>query len=345
MFKRTALNIIIVIVLSATTACTKNSPDPDTGLPAFDNGFFIVNEGNFTWGNGSLDYFSYDSLYVYQGVFNKIAQKVLGDVAMRLTRHENLLYIVVNNSGKIEVLDLEKKEHHATINGLVSPRDIKIISHNRAIVSSLYSDSLALVDLDASLVREYINIGKSSECILLNDENIFVSNWSEENTVTVLSRSDLTLVKSIETAPEPSEMISDNNGRIWVICSGGYLNQYYPELVAIDPVTLEISKRLTFGKKEDSPSELVINSAGDTLYYLNGGIFRMSCNADELPADPWQLADGRTFYRLGFEAQMNAIIATDALDYVQKGYFYIYTRDGREQGKYRAGIIPGKIEN
>ena len=33
----------------------------------------------------------------------------------------------------------------------------------------------------------------------------------------------------------------------------------------------------------------------------------------------------------------------DAADYVQNGYFYIYSTTGFEPGSYRSGIIPGKM--
>ena len=68
-------------------------------------GVFILNEGNFKSGNGSLSFFSYDSSKLYNNTFLSINQRPLGDVPYSMNIGGSRAYIVVNNSGKIEVVD------------------------------------------------------------------------------------------------------------------------------------------------------------------------------------------------------------------------------------------------
>jgi hypothetical protein len=64
------------------------------------DGAFIINEGNFRWGNGSLSFYSYDSSRIYNSVFESVNNRPLGDVPFSLAESENSLFIVVNNSAK-----------------------------------------------------------------------------------------------------------------------------------------------------------------------------------------------------------------------------------------------------
>jgi len=58
-----------------------------------------------------------------------------------MTIQGNNAYIVVNNSGKIEVVSRNDLKSVAIINGLVSPRYISFVNEKKAYVTSLYSDS------------------------------------------------------------------------------------------------------------------------------------------------------------------------------------------------------------
>ncbi len=68
----------IIALFTMLVSCVKpDDPghcDPVESLVSA-NGIFILNEGNFGWGNGSLTYFSYDSSKIYNNFFEICQQK------------------------------------------------------------------------------------------------------------------------------------------------------------------------------------------------------------------------------------------------------------------------------
>ncbi len=60
---------ILFLLLTLTVSCVKNEEKP-TGSFLTGAGVFIVNEGNFMAGNGSLSYYSYDSSKIYNDLFD-----------------------------------------------------------------------------------------------------------------------------------------------------------------------------------------------------------------------------------------------------------------------------------
>ena len=66
--------------------------------------------------------------------FLKCNGRPLGDVPNSMIINGYLAYIVVNNSGKIEVINRNSLESVATINGLISPRNMAVVNDNKAYV-------------------------------------------------------------------------------------------------------------------------------------------------------------------------------------------------------------------
>ncbi len=316
--------------------------DPEESLIA-GNVVFIINEGNFMWGNGSISYFSYDSTEIFNNVFETINERPLGDVPNSMVISEDYAYIVVNNSGKIEVVRKNSLKSVATITGLISPRSIAVIDNNKAYVSSLYSDSLTIINLKDNTISGYVNVRRTSESILVSGKKAFVSNWYGGNEVVVINTDLDKMIDSIVVGKEPESMVIDKEYTLWVLCNGGWARENFAELVGINVHTHEIIKRHTFPSILDSPSCLQTDGDGDTLFFLDNGIKRMEIDATELPATPLIKEGNRFFYKLGINHVNGDILVTDAVDYQQNGFVLIYNENGDSVASYQAGIIPGSM--
>lgn len=335
--------IITLICLLAFIVSCKKTPDYNADDFPLGGGIFILNEGNFMGGNGSLSFYSYDSLKIFNDLFQSVNLRPLGDVPFSMTIREDRAYIVVNNSGKIEIINNTTIESVATINNLISPRNIAFINSSKAYVSSLYSDSLAVIDLFTNSVSGYINLRRTSEAIVVAGNRAYVSNWAGGHEIMVVNTLDNTVVDSIEVGIEPESMVLDRNTRLWVLCTGGWSGTEAAKLVQIDISTNSIMNTYTFPIDQSIPSSLTIDSFGQTLYYLDGGVRQMDITLDRLPNIPIIAETGATFYKLAVNPSNGDIFVTDAVDYAQKGYVMIYKNDGTFISRERAEIIPGSM--
>jgi len=331
---------ILVFLYVVVLSCTK-IPGNQKGSFLTGSGVFIVNEGNFTGGNGSLSFYSYDSAKIYNDLFLNINGWPLGDVPNSMILNDDKAYIVVNNSGKIEVINKNTLESLSTISGLISPRNIAIVSNNKAYVTSMYSNSVAIINLTDNSISGYINLRRSSETIVVSLNKAFISNWVGGKEVMVINTANDKVVDSIEVGVEPESMVLDKNKIVWVLCNGGWARDYFAELIGINSITNKIEKRFTFPTKQASPNCLQIDGTGESLYYLENGVWLMKITASVLPSSPLIAESGHYFYKLGINPVNSDIFITDALDYQKKGYVLYYKKDGTLVSELSADIIPG----
>lgn len=332
-----------IIILKASCSQIEETGTPENTGFLKSKGFFVVNEGNFLSANGSLSFYSKDSSKIYNEVFLKINDRPLGDVPNSMVISRGKAYIIVNNSGKIEITDCTTMKSIATVKGLISPRYILIINKTKAYISSLYSTRLAIMDLQHNIITGYVELRRTSEAMVLYGNKAYVSCWSGGDEIMVINTDDDRVVDSIKTGHEPESMAIDKYGRLWVLCSGSYTGKYYPELISINLSEKEIEKRLVFDSKLMYPSCLRINNRGDTLYYIERSIWHMPVSADKLPAIPFVKASGRLFYKIGIDPSDGKLYATNAVDYQQKGYLMIFRNNGTATDSLKTGIIPGYI--
>lgn len=326
------------------------SCEPDEKVPGkyehilTGSGVMIINEGNFNGGNASLSFYSYDSAKIYSDLFEEINGRPLGDVAQSFLRvAEDKGYVLVNNSNKIEVVNLNTFESVKTINKVASPRYAEKVSSSKVYVTSMYSDSLTIIDLALDKVSGYINLRRSSESILVAGASAFVANWVGGDEVMVINTLTNRVVDSITLSVEPESMVIDKNNVLWVLCNGGWLRENYAQLFAINTGTNEVIRSLQFPTKADSPVNLNCNSARDSLFWLNGGIFAMDISSSSLPEEPLINSEGSYFYKFSVNPFMSEIVVTDALDYSSSGKLYFYSGKGILKESVSAGIIPGNL--
>jgi YVTN family beta-propeller protein len=337
------LSFLGILIIS----CTKNHDKP-TGSFLSGSGVFIINEGKFVGGTGSLSFYSYDSVKIYNDLFQTINGWPLGNVPNSMKMKNDNAFIVVNNSNKIEVINKNTLESIKTINGLISPRNISFVNNSKAYVTSLYSDSVIIINLVDNTISGYINLRRFSEAIVTSGDKTFITNWVGPNymsgkEVMVVNNSTNQVIDSIEVGLEPESIVIDKNNMVWVLCNGGYLRNYFAELIGINSSTNNVEKRLVFSTKQESPTCLQIDGAGETLYFLDSGVRQMKITDSELPSSAFITESGHFFYKLGINPVNSDIFVTDAVDYQQKGYVLYYKKDGTFVSSQIADIIPGSM--
>jgi hypothetical protein len=341
------LLVIAVISCSKGTIRVVNPPNPPV-TSTFENGIFVVNEGNYTWGNASITFISpKDS--VYPDIFSSQNKRSLGDVAESMQAFKDSGYILVNNSNKIEVVSLKNFKSVKSIIDGNSPRFMAIVDSTKAYVTNMYLD-ISIINLSTLAIEKSIHTGTWTESLIHYNNYMFVSSigvmsqaTSNRNAcVLVINTKSDQITDSIKTGKEPTCMVMDKKNKIWVLCTGGYDHYEPPTLVRIDPTLMLIDKTFSFPNPNDTPSRLCINSNKDTLYFLDNGVYQMPVSSAAIPSSPFIPANGHLYYGLGIHPSSGNIFVTDAKDYVQKGAVYQYNQvTGSLMNTFTAGIIPG----
>jgi YVTN family beta-propeller protein len=328
--------VLIILLLFVTGSCMKYGPlTTETFEPELSSkGLFIVNEGNFMYGNASLSYYDPQSGIVENEVFIRANGINLGDVAQSMTIHNGLGYIVINNSGVIFVIDPDTFRLMGNITGLISPRHIHFINDRKAYVTDLYRERITIIDPVTYSITGFINTPghRSTEEMVQWEKYLFVSCWSYDNKILVIDTQTDKVADSIEVGQQPSRMILDKNNKIWCAASG--------EIYRIDTPTGTIEKIFTVSN-DASYSYLAINATKDTLFILNRDVWRMGANEDILPVKPFIRNRDSRYYGLAVDPATSHIYLADAIDYVQPGKIYRFDPDGRPVDTLTAGINPG----
>jgi len=325
--------------------------DPDTTTTAsYQDGLFIVNEGNYNWGNASVTYVDNKTNTVIQDIFTKANNRSLGDVAESMVIVGDKGYLLINNSNRIEVVSMKDFSSLAVITGLYSPRYMHVVDSTKAYVTNL-QNYISIIDLKKNIVSGRIQTTSWTERLVPFNNFMLVSSigkFSESTArrlarILVIDTRTDSIVDSIESGKEPVGIVIDKKQKVWVLCSGGYDQYEAPSLIRINPELRLVEKIFTFPDKAQIPSRLCINPGGDTMYYLKGDVYQMPVTSVALPVEPLVSADGRLLYGLDVHPVTGKIYVSDAKDYVQNGTACQYTVTGILVREYPAGRIPGSF--
>jgi len=349
---------LFVFVVLALFSCSKSPLETVFFDFSGNRGVYVVNEGNFMYGNSSLSFYDPAQKRVYSDVFQARNSAPLGDVAQSMSIWNNMGFVVVNNSGKIYVIDSRTAEFKGSISGLSSPRYMHVVDPQKAYVTDLYSRKITIFNPQTFQITGKIPVSNSksefsqhsTEQMIQYKDLIFVNCWSYDNKILVINYNTDQLVDSIEVFKQPNSMVIDKYNKIWVLTDGGFEGSPYgyeqPGLLKIDAETREVERSFRFSLGEH-PLKLCINPTNDTIFFLNRHVWRMSVNDKRIPEQPFITSENTSlyggFYSLGIDPINSEIYVGDAIDHRQNGVVHRYAQSGKLIDEFKVGISPGNF--
>ncbi len=345
-------NIILLFcsVLLFTGCMEWDYGDSSEEFDATGSGLFILNEGNFQYGNATLSYYDPATNEVQNEVFYRANGMRLGDVAQSMTIYNNLGWIVVNNSHVIFAIDLTTFKEKGRIEDLTSPRYIHFINDEKAYVTQLWDNRIFIVNPKTYEITGYIQVpdmtmeSGSTEQMVQYGKYVFCNCWSYQNRILKIDTETDAIVGQLTVGIQPTSLALDCYGKIWTVTDGGYEGSPYgyeaPSLYRIDAETFTIEKQFKFSLG-DAPSEIQINGERDKIFWINDDIWAMDVTATRVPVRPFIDSRNTIYYGLTVNPTNGDVYVADAIDYQQQGMIYRYNSDGELIDNFYVGIIPG----
>jgi YVTN family beta-propeller protein len=340
--------LIIAFALSLTLAsCHKDKTVKPVDTPATD-GFYVLNQGGYTYNNSSLSFYSYTTKQVTPDIFASANGGGLGDTGNDIEIYGSKMYIVVNYSSYIDVVDPNTAKLIKQIKmftGAVArePRDIVFYKGN-AYVSS-YDGTVAVIDTASLTITKNITVGRNPEQLAIANGKIYVANSggldfpNYDKTVSVIDLATQAVTKTLTVVVNPQNVSADANGNVYVLSAGDY-DTITPSLAVIDDNTDVVKSQTNF----DATTFTV---QGDNGYFITAekkvGVYNTKTQTISQASF---ISDGTaitTPFAVTADVSTGEVFVTDAKDYSSNGQVFVFDKNGKKEYAVTAGIIPGKI--
>lgn len=198
--------------------------------PQTKGGFYILNSGNWNENNASLSYYDYATGTLSADVYKKANGKGLGDGAEQLLVYGSKMYVTVPGSNRLAVLDMEAKEIKSITPAGGEPMNPRCMAADggKVYVSYYYGHSVAVLDTASLEIEKEVKTGRYPEQLAIANGRIYVANSGGLDypdygkTVSVINRETFAVEKEIDVIINPTQLIADSQGDIYVISMGDY---------------------------------------------------------------------------------------------------------------------------
>jgi hypothetical protein len=345
--------LVFVALVSSVffVSCSDDDVVNEAPLGTYDNGVLILNQGGFGNGNASISYLSEDFTTQQNNIFSLVNPTItLGDTAQDIGLYQNLAFVVLNYSNKIEVVNRYTMAHVATIStGLNNPRYIAFANGKGFVTNwgdggSTSDDYVAVLNLSTYAVSSTISVAEGPERIVENDNKLYVAHaggYGYGSTISVINGSTNALSTTINVGDVPNSL-EINNGSLYVICGGK--PSYAPtetagKFVKVNLSNNTVASTLNF-PTATHPSNLDVVD-GSIFYTVDDAIFKSELTATTLPTTPLFTTTAQGVYGVySFAVNNNKIYVGDAVDYSSNGKVYVYSSTGNLEQNYTVGVIP-----
>jgi len=323
--------------------------DSESPTGKYTSGIFVVNEGNFTEADGSIDFFTPGNSTVVHDVFKVENGIERGGVIQSIFFDNNRIFIMDQKGNKIDVVKADDFTLIATIdNGLSSPRYMTMIN-GEAYVSNwgpfdanfqLQESFIAVVNLDSYQVEKSIPTPAGPEALVSFGDQLYVPN-SFSNTISVISSSTKTITSQFTVPDGPLQLVEDKNGKWWLL-SNSFITGSMLSRLNLNNEEVELSFPIG-----SSAKSLVFNGSADQLFILTtpfqseASVLAISIEATEAPVAP--IITGPNLYGIGIDPVANIIYLGNSNAFQGNGTVIRYSTDGQMIDSFSVGRGPNSF--
>ena len=357
--------LIAAFAIFTMTSCDTQNDIEEAPNPVISTGLFVLNSGSMDSNNSTLNYFDFSTQFVTSDVFNAKNNRGLGDTGQDMIQYGSKIYISVNNSSIIEVIDaktavsLKQIPMLDIVSGSKSyPRYFAVA--NGKVYVTLWDKTLgkvgkgnvALLDTTTLTVTKITAVGSYPEgCAIVNNK-LYVANSGglnpvSDSTLSIVDLTSFTEIKKVKVGLNPTSVKADNYGELYIITMGDYIS-IKPLLVKFNCNTEKITEL-------PNVKATLMTIAGDKAYmYYNDYVNYVAQNNQQFnvydvkndPATTTSFISANliTTNTSSIDVDPNTnLIYISETDYKNNGTMHCFNSAGVEQYKFTTGLNPQKV--
>ena len=382
-----SITMILGVIISILSSCREDEHivvsdvqiirdkiDPNSKIA----GMYLVNEGNMGSNKCTLDYLDYTEGIYMRNIYperNPTVVKELGDVGNDVQIYGNKLYIIVNCSNKVEVLDARTgvrikqieipncryicfRREHAYVSSYVAG---VLIDPNAPLGAVFKIDTASLQVVDK------VTVGYQPEEMVVLGDYLYVANSGGyrvpyyDNTVSVVEFEGFRQEQQIVVGLNLHRIKADKYGKLWVSSRGNY-NDIYSPYGSVPSNLFVLDKRVGYNEMivTDTINVPCSNMAihGDSLYLYShdyDNITQQSTLTYGIIDIKTKKVVSKNFitdgtekeikmpYGISIHPETGDIYVTDAKNYVSTGTLSCYNKEGKRKWRVSTGDIPAHM--
>lgn len=368
--------------LAVVCACQKDPETPDDSTqkapipeaPAEEAKLlFLLNEGAMGTNNASLDVLNVARGTYVTGAFKKQnpdAGAGLGDVGNDIAVVADEVWMVINNSGLVEVVSAQDQKEIAAIQ-VPTPRNLAfddkyayVTSWNGAYAKGSYDENYHYVvtdyknpkgvvyriNLSTKKVDGSVEVGYQPEGIAFQDGKLYVANsggissqlapnYAYDKTLSIIDTQSFTVTKTVDVQVNLKNVYADGKGNIYVTTLGNYADVHSGlYMLTADGSVKHVGDYVSMSTILDG-TVYCVGAENEYDWAAASKIYKAWTAKEGLKAD-WNFTmDAAVPYGL-FALNPETFFVADAVDYWNPGKLSCYYK-GKKIWTVTVGVCPG----
>ena len=328
--KNYSLNLLLLLflVISGCTDPTASSEDTIKEL------VFVACEGNFGASNGSIYIINPDGVRDFVGD--------VGDIVQSLEVYGDKLIVLVNNSHKIKIYDID--EDGLKLPGITvstensGPRELVIVN-DKIYFTNWNTKDVKVLNLYNYVIESSIPIDGLPESIIFDGSHLWVGitmneDYSSANTVVKIDIEDNSIVNTYDVDLGPTSMV-EQDGKIYVART--YYDESFNAYYGSTQIDGDIINKKNYGSG--------IACGGSVLKY-NNQVYRSYDGGIAPLEENLNIRSSAKIGSYSFELVYSTEIIGDNIyfgltNFADLNQVKVVDANGREINTYDVGIIPG----